>query len=142
VEGMLMASEYQCSIDKNGVARPNARYLYGVVGMQDTIYSSVIRILRELVGGGVLQVPSSYKEMINPEKKDDMRKYIRSSTGAKGEEKVKLFKLAWDIIGSEFGGRHQQYEMFYNGAPFVVKGYSFRNYGYGEPVAIVDRFLA
>lgn len=142
VEGMLMASEYQCSIDKNGVARPNARYLYGVVGMQDTIYSSVIRILRELVGGGVLQVPSSYKEMINPETKDDMRKYIRSSTGAKGEEKVKLFKLAWDIIGSEFGGRHQQYEMFYNGAPFVVKGYSFRNYGYGEPVAIVDRFLA
>ncbi|MBP1157275.1 MULTISPECIES: 4-hydroxyphenylacetate 3-hydroxylase N-terminal domain-containing protein [unclassified Paenibacillus] len=142
VEGMLMASEYQCSIDKNGVARPNARYLYGIVGMQDTIYASVIRILRELVGGGVLQVPSSYKEMVNPETKDDMEKYIRSSTGAKAEEKVKLFKLAWDIIGSEFGGRHQQYEMFYNGAPFVVKGYSFRNYGYGEPVAMVDRFLA
>ncbi|WP_245809601.1 4-hydroxyphenylacetate 3-hydroxylase N-terminal domain-containing protein [Cohnella massiliensis] len=140
VEGMLKASEYDCVIDKNGVARPNARYLYAVVGMQDTLYASVIKILRELVGGGVLQVPSSYKEMIAPETRDDIRRYIRSP-GAPSEERIRLFKLAWDIIGSEFGGRHQQYEMFYNGAPFVVKGYAFRNYGYDEAVGLVDRFL-
>ncbi|MFC3342531.1 4-hydroxyphenylacetate 3-hydroxylase family protein [Paenibacillus abyssi] len=141
VEGMLLASEYKCLIDKNGVARPNPRFLYGIVGMQDSIYASVIRILRELVGGGVLQVPSSYKELVNPETEADMRRYIRScSVGT--EKKIQLLKLAWDIIGSEFGGRHQQYEMFYNGAPFVVKGYSFRNYGYGEPVNMVERFLA
>lgn len=86
-------------------------------------------------------MPSSYKELINPETKDDMYQYIRS-TGVGAEEKIKLFKLVWDIIGSEFGGRHQQYELFYNGAPFVTKGYSFRNYGYDEPVQMVDKFLA
>ncbi|MGG1396818.1 4-hydroxyphenylacetate 3-hydroxylase N-terminal domain-containing protein [Bacillus salipaludis] len=141
VEGNLLASEYNCTIDKNGVARPDPRFLYGVVGQQETIYASVIRIIRELCGGGVLQVPSSYKELINPETKDDMYQYIRS-TGVGAEEKIKLFKLVWDIIGSEFGGRHQQYELFYNGAPFVTKGYSFRNYGYDEPVQMVDKFLA
>jgi 4-hydroxyphenylacetate 3-monooxygenase len=31
--------------------------------------------------------------------------------------------------------------MFYNGAPFVTKGFSFRNYGYDEPVQMVDKFL-
>ncbi|WP_134700756.1 4-hydroxyphenylacetate 3-hydroxylase family protein [Ammoniphilus sp. YIM 78166] len=140
VEGNLLASEYACEIDKNGVARPNPRFLYGIIGQQDIIYPAVIKIIRELVGGGVLQVPSSYKEMIDPETRDDIRRYIRS-TGVEAEEKIKLFKLIWDIIGSEFGGRHQQYEMFYNGAPFVTKGYAFRNYGYEEPVELVDRFL-
>lgn len=140
VEGNLLASEYNCTIDKNGVARPDPRFLYGVVGQQDIIYASTIRILRELCGGGVLQLPSSYKEMINPETRDDIYQYIRS-TGVGAEERIKLFKLVWDIIGSEFGGRHQQYELFYNGAPFVTKGYSFRNYGYEEPVKMVETFL-
>jgi len=140
VEGSLLASEYNCTIDKNGVACPNRRFLYGVVGMQDKLYPEVIKIIRELAGGGVLQVPSSYKELINPETKDDIRKYIRSSNG-ESEKKIQLFKLAWDIVGSEFGGRHQQYELFYNGAPFVVKGYSFRNYGYEEVLQFVNKFL-
>ncbi|WP_134700746.1 4-hydroxyphenylacetate 3-hydroxylase family protein [Ammoniphilus sp. YIM 78166] len=140
VEGNLLASEYGCTINKNGVACPNPRFLYGVVGQQDILYSSVIKIIRELCGGGVLQVPSSYKEMIHPETKGDIARYIRS-TGVESEEKIKLFKLVWDIIGSEFGGRHQQYEMFYNGAPFVTKGYAFKNYGYDDPVQLVDKFL-
>lgn len=139
-EGLLLASEYECIYDHNGNAIPNPRFLYGAMGLQNSIYPQVIHIFRELVGGGVLQVPSSYKELINPETKDDMERYIRSNTmGA--VEKVQLFKLAWDIIGSEFGGRHQQYEMFYAGAPFVAKGYAYRNYGYEEVVALAEKCL-
>lgn len=58
------------------------------------------------------------------------------------EERVKLFKLVWDAVGSEFAGRHHQYEMFYAGAPFVVKGYAYRNYGFDEPLAEVESFLS
>ncbi|WP_088835156.1 4-hydroxyphenylacetate 3-hydroxylase family protein [Paenibacillus tyrfis] len=140
VEGMLLASEYECIFDKYGNARPAPRYLYGIVGMQDQVYAGVIKILRELVGGGVLQLPSSYHEMVNEETKDDIRQYIRA-TGVDSETKIKLFRLAWDVIGSEFAGRHQQYEMFYNGAPFVVRGHAFRNYGYHEPLELLERFL-
>ncbi|MEH7252554.1 4-hydroxyphenylacetate 3-hydroxylase N-terminal domain-containing protein [Neobacillus niacini] len=139
-EGLLLASEYECIFDHRGNAIPNPRFLYGAMGLQNSIYPQVIHIFRELVGGGVLQVPSSYKELVNPETKADMERYVRSSTmGA--VEKVKLFKLAWDIIGSEFGGRHQQYEMFYAGAPFVAKGYAYRNYGYDEAVALAENCL-
>lgn len=140
VEGALLASEYSCTIDHNGMARPNPRFLYGVVGLQDYFYPTAIKILRELAGGGVLQIPSSYKELLNPETRDDIRRYIRTGSGD-SETRIKLFKLAWDVIGSEFGGRHQQYEMFYNGAPYVVKGYSFRNYGFQEALELVDEFL-
>lgn len=141
VEGQTLAAEYECTFDKNGTAIPNARYLYGAMGKQNDIYSSVIHILRDLVGGGVLQVPSSYKELIGSETKGDMEKYIRSASNVSAEEKVKVFKLAWEVIGTEFGGRHQQYEMFYAGASFVVKGYAYRNYDFDETVKLVDHCL-
>jgi 4-hydroxyphenylacetate 3-monooxygenase len=32
--------------------------------------------------------------------------------------------------------------MFYAGAPYVARGYSFRNYGFEPAVAQVDSFLA
>jgi 4-hydroxyphenylacetate 3-monooxygenase len=31
--------------------------------------------------------------------------------------------------------------MFYAGAPYVAKGYAYRNYGYEQAVALVDAFL-
>jgi len=55
---------------------------------------------------------------------------------------VKFYKLAWDIIGSEFGSRHTQYEMFYSGAPFVTKGHSFRCFDWQTSASMVDRILA
>ena len=32
------------------------------------------------------------------------------------EERIKIFKLMWDAIGSEFGGRHELYEINYTGS--------------------------
>lgn len=142
MEAEVLASEYQCYFDKNGTANPHPRFLYGAVGMQNNLYPRVIHLLRDLVGGGVLQVPSSYKELINPETKDDMEKFITSSSDIGTIEKVKLLRLAWDVIGSEFAGRHEQYEMFYIGAPYLAKAYAFRNYGYEETIELVDKCLS
>lgn len=140
VEGSLLGAEYHCQTHDNGTVHPNRRFLYGVVGMQDKLYPEVIKIVRELSGGGVLQLPSTYKEIIHPETREDVRRLVRSADG-QSVEKIKLFKLAWDIVGSEFGGRHQQYELFYNGAPYVTKGYAFRNYRFEETVDFVDEFM-
>jgi 4-hydroxyphenylacetate 3-monooxygenase len=141
VESAVLAAEYTASPDDSGLWRPGKRAVYGAMGLQAELYPRVLAILRELVGGGVLQVPSSVADMRNPETRADIDRYIYSP-GATAEERIKLFKLAWDATASEFGGRHHQYEMFYAGAPFVVKGYSFRNYGFEEPLADVEAFLA
>ena len=37
-------------------------------------------------------------------------------------EQYKLMKLAWDLVGTEFGSRHTQYEMFYAGPTHVTRG--------------------
>lgn len=141
VESGIDAAEGAAGPDDQGLYRPGAQSLYCAMGMQAELYPRVIGILRELVGGGVLQVPSSAAELVNADTAADMERYV-SSPGISAIERVQLFKLAWDAIGSEFAGRHQSYELFYSGAPFVVKGYAFRNFDFDGTVAAVDRFLA
>lgn len=141
VESAVLAAEYAAAPDAQGLWRPSARAVYGAMGLQAELYPRVLAIVRDLVGGGVLQVPSGVADLTSEETRPDIDRYV-ASPGAPAEERVKLFKLAWDAIGSEFAGRHHQYELFYAGAPFVVKGYAFRNYGFDEPVARLDDFLA
>jgi len=140
VEGMALSAEYTAEPDDRGVWRLNPRFVYAPMALQAETYPRVLHILRELVGGGVIQLPSSCRELLNPETRADMDRYVQSP-GVPSVERIKLFKLAWDVVGSEFAGRHHQYEMFYAGAPFVAKGYAFRNYGFEEALDAVARFL-
>jgi 4-hydroxyphenylacetate 3-monooxygenase len=142
VESSLLAAEYTATVDDAGLLVPGKRALYGAMGLQSETYPRVMQILRDLVGGGVLQLPSGVADMKSEVTAPDVERYI-ASPNVSSEERIKLFRLAWDIIGSEFAGRHQQYELFYAGAPFVVKGvYTYRNYGYEQHVAELDEFLA
>lgn len=141
VEGMTLAAESASELDEWGVQRPNPRFLYGVMAQQAEIYPRISQILRDLSGVGVLQVPSSAADFHSEETRPALDRYIRSPE-VSSIERVKLFKMAWELVGSEFAGRQQQYELFYAGAPFVVRGYAFRNYDWDESVAEVDEFLA
>jgi len=49
-----------------------------------------------------------------------LRRAIRCLLGDRellGDRPLNLFRLAWDLLGSEFRGRHGQYEKFYAGRP-------------------------
>ena len=41
---------------------------------------------------------------------------MRGSNGMDHVERIKILKLMWDAIGSEFGGRHELYEINYSGS--------------------------
>jgi 4-hydroxyphenylacetate 3-monooxygenase len=142
VQASVDAAQFTAAPDGSGVWVPGKEALYGAMGLQSETYPRVIGIVRDLVGGGVLQLPASVADLTSEVTGADVRHYIQSP-GVPSEERIKLFKLAWDMIGSEFAGRHQQYEMFYAGAPFVVRGvYAFRNFGYAGALAEVEEFLA
>jgi hypothetical protein len=48
----------------------------------------------------------------------------------------------WDALGSEFGSRHVQYEMFYAGEPAAIQGREFRSFDWAAAEALVDHCLA
>jgi 4-hydroxyphenylacetate 3-monooxygenase len=96
--------------------------------------------LRDLAGGGMIMQPSSYRDFENPEIAA-MVDATQQSPVSGAFDKVKFYKLAWDAVGSEFGSRHTQYEMFYAGATFVTKGHSYRTYDWARATALVDAML-
>ena len=85
----------------------------------------------------MIQLPSSVEDLKNPEIHDYVTKYVQSP-GVPGEDRIKLMKLAWDLIGSEFAGRHEQYEKFSAGAPFILKTHSHRTYIWDKATGLVD----
>lgn len=140
VEGLVLAQEAHSTIDADGVARPGAQELYAEMVLQPQLHNTILEAVRNLVGGGVIQTPSSIDDFGNPLIAADIERYVQSP-GVPALERVKLMKLVWDAIGSEFAGRHAQYEMFYAGAPFVTKGHIFRNYDFAGANDLVQRAL-
>lgn len=120
---------------------PDRHTLYAAQTVAQQLYGKVITTLRELAGGGMIMLPSSVHDYSNPELARLIGK-TQQSPAASAEEKVKFYKLAWDAVGSEFASRHTQYEMFYAGASFVVKGHSFRTYDWAAAGALLDRMLS
>src|SRR6059036_2316325 len=74
----------------------------------------VKNIFENVLGGAPLVAPSGREDLANPELRPLIDRYYRG-TGATAQERIKLFKLVWDAIGTEFGGRHELYERNYAG---------------------------
>jgi len=86
--------------------------------MAGEIYPRAVQEIKLLAGGGIIQLPASGGDLLHPQLGPVLRKYLRVP-GTPAEDRVKLLKLVWDALGSEFAGRHEQYERFYHGAPHV-----------------------
>ena len=119
---------------------PDRHMLYSAQVLTQQIYPKILNSLRELAGGGMIMLPSSIADFANP-KIAAMIEKTQQSPAANAHDRVKFYKLAWDAVGSEFGSRHHQYEMFYAGATFVTKGHSFRTYDWGKAGGIVQSML-
>jgi 4-hydroxyphenylacetate 3-monooxygenase len=119
---------------------PDRHTLYSAQVLTQQLYSRVINTLRELAGGGMIMLPSSVADFANPQIASLIGK-TQQSPNANSHDRVKFYKLAWDAVGSEFGSRHQQYEMFYAGATFVTKGHSYRTYDWAAADRLVQRML-
>jgi 4-hydroxyphenylacetate 3-monooxygenase len=141
VSGLLAAQERNCEIDDEGVAWPGREECFAVMTLQSELYPKVMHMLRDLCGGGLIQLPSAAADFAHPEMAADLERYV-GGPGESAVERVKLLKLAWDLVGSEFAGRHHQYEMFYVGAPFVVRQRMYGVYDFDRRRELVDRVLA
>ena len=139
VEGMVEAMEV-----RGGMAGeyyvPHRHTVYAAQVITQKLYGRVIAGLRELAGGGLIMQPSSVRDFANPELAA-LIEATQQSPAAGARDKVKFYRLAWDVIGSEFASRHEQYERFYAGASFVTRGHSFRTFDWDSATGLVDNML-
>ena len=119
---------------------PDRRLLYATQVLSQQFYPELVHHIRDLGGANMIMMPPSVADFGNPETASFIHRTQRSPV-AEPKDKVKLFKLAWDAVGSEFGSRQAQYEMFYAGGPFVTRGRSFQNYDWTTVTDMVDGLL-
>jgi 4-hydroxyphenylacetate 3-monooxygenase len=120
---------------------PNKHFMYSAQVITQDLYPQVVQTIRDLAGGALIMLPSSVKDFGNTELAAIINKTQRSASMSP-EHKVKLLKAAWDAIGSEFGSRHTQYEMFYAGARFVTCGHSFRTFDWNSATGLAEALLS
>jgi 4-hydroxyphenylacetate 3-monooxygenase len=99
--------------DGTYVPNPDSAGVYRL--MMTQAYPRAKEIFEQDVASALIYLPSSSADWLNPELRPYLDRYVRGSAGRSAEDRVKLMKLIWDAIGSEFGGRHELYERNYSG---------------------------
>jgi 4-hydroxyphenylacetate 3-monooxygenase len=79
-------------------------------------YRRIKEIVEKIVASALIYLPSSAKDFGNPAIDPYLARFIRGSNGIGHKERIQTMKLLWDAIGSEFGGRHELYEINYAGS--------------------------
>jgi 4-hydroxyphenylacetate 3-monooxygenase len=72
-------------------------------------------IVQRTVTSALIYLPSSVKDFSSPEIEPYLQKYVRGSRDMGHRERIKIMKLLWDSVGTEFAGRHELYERNYSG---------------------------
>jgi 4-hydroxyphenylacetate 3-monooxygenase len=98
-----------------GYVLPNLDYGLAYRVMASIAYPKIKEIIENTLASALIYLPSSALDFKVPELRPYLDQFVRGSNGYTAEERVKLMKLMWDAIGSEFGGRHELYERNYFG---------------------------
>lgn len=126
--------------EMNGVWLPGGLGLRAFHLHTGAIYSRFVEIVQILAGGGFFYAPSA-ADMDNPEIRPYIDKFVRGRPGIPAEERIALFKLAWDATGESFAGRMQQYVRYYSGDPIRLNAGFYIAYDKGPLFDIVERAL-
>jgi len=104
------------------------------------VYSRFVEIVQALAAGGFFYAPSA-ADLDNPEVRPYIDKYVRGRAGISAEERIALFKLAWDVTGESFAQRMAQYVRFYSGDPIRLTAGFYAQYDKQPLFEIVERAL-
>jgi 4-hydroxyphenylacetate 3-monooxygenase len=140
IKGMIHGQIQDHETLPNGYVNYNRHYMYAAIYFATQHYDQICAKVRELSGGSVLQMPADVSVLHNPETRDVFEELWQTPNHS-AIDRFKLFKLAWDLLGTDFAGRHLQYERFYMGPAFVVRGHNSRECPWGEIEAHVGSLL-
>ena len=105
----------------NGAVLPNPQGSASYRLFMTEAYPAIRNIIEKVVASGLIYLPSNALDFKNPDIDKYLQKYVRGSNGIDYKERIKIMKLLWDAIGSEFGARHELYEMNYSGSHELIR---------------------
>lgn len=114
IEGAILLSEAKAEPTGHGTIRPAWEPVQALRYHIPKFYERMVQVTQVLGAGGLLINPAHAD--LTSERADDIARYYRGAD-LPAAERIRLFKLAWDATGTQFGQRQLQYERYYAGDP-------------------------
>jgi 4-hydroxyphenylacetate 3-monooxygenase oxygenase component len=134
----IVAAEAGSQLDAGGVWYPDDRPFMALRGEMPKWVPHVIELLQLIGGGGFMCTPAEAD--VKGPIADDIAKYFQAA-GADAERRIRLFRLAWDFVGSDLGGRGELYERFYLSDSFRMTALAYNVADKSRAVELVEQFL-
>lgn len=126
IKSGLVRSEVECEETGYGTVRPSLLPLQALRCFLPEAYPRAVEIIQTIGAGGFFMMPSGADFKVR-EIAEDMQKYFKGAGGMSSLDRVRLFKLAWDLAGEAFGSRLLQYERYYAGDPIRITASNYLN---------------
>ncbi|HUK80100.1 MAG TPA: 4-hydroxyphenylacetate 3-monooxygenase, oxygenase component [Nitrososphaerales archaeon] len=114
MRAFLAASEANAKVNGWGLMTPDYVAINSARNLWPRVAPGLSAALKQIGASGLMAIPP--EEVLRSAERGDVDRYYQAKT-ADAEERIRLFKLAWDLAGSSFGGRQDLYERFFFGDP-------------------------
>ena len=138
MKAFLRAAEADAQVDKWGVMTPAWPPLDAARNMFTWMYPRMIEIVQLLGASGLMARPT--RADVEGPLGQAVEKYYQAAR-LPAVDRIKLFRLAWDLALSSFGSRQVIYERFFFGDPVRMQMATFANYDRTPYVERVRAFL-
>ena len=119
MHGLVRAAEADAALNDWGVFTPSWEPLNTARNWFPKASQRLPELVRKFGASGLMAIPTEAD--LNGDAKDDVERYLQSAT-LSGPERVRLFRLAWDLSASAFAGRQNLYEYYFFGDPVRMAG--------------------
>ena len=134
----IVSAEAGAALDEAGVLQPDARPFVALRGEMPKWLPRANEYIQLIGGGGFMATPS--RADVEGPLADDIAMYFQAG-GAEARRRIQLFRLAWDFVGSELGGRGELYERFYLSDSWRMTALAYTIADKSYPEQLVEQFL-
>lgn len=138
MKAFIIKSEVEAELDEWGWMRPDRATLQIAINYFPRVYPRFTEIIQLLGASGLMSIPT--ENAFQSSIRKDLDQYLQSKANH-AEDRVKIFRLAWDLTMSAFGTRETLYERFFFGDPVRLAGQLYHDYNRGQFVGRVNRIL-
>lgn len=125
MKALLEKAENDAQLDECGTMRPSMIPLQVASNIFPKIYPRFVEIIELIGASGMILLPTEKAFQSNI--RTDLDHYLQA-TQLDAKNRVKLFRLAWDLTMSSFGTRQTQYERYFFGDPIRLASGLYNKY--------------
>ncbi|SFL45640.1 4-hydroxyphenylacetate 3-monooxygenase [Gracilibacillus orientalis] len=138
MKALLIKAETNAKIDEFELMRPELTPLQVATSTYPKVYARLSEIVQLLGSSGLVSIPTEAD--FESEIKVDLDQYLQSAT-LEAQDRIQLFRLAWDATMSAFGSRQTQYERFFLGSPNRLSSELYKQYDFKKHTNYIKKFL-